>query len=62
MHMRDRTTQIREGQPFPGLAPAWRAITVGPESEDWAVVDDHGMVAYVGPAIIAARVAVYANE
>lgn len=62
MPMRDLHRPIREGQPFPGLAQAWRAITVGPDGDDWAVIDDHGMVAYVGPALIAARVAVYANE
>lgn len=35
----------------------YRAITLGPGDEDWAVVDHHGRVVYVGLAQFAARMA-----
>lgn len=42
----------------PAPAPdALRVVTLGPGEEDWAVVDDRGGVAYVGPALFAARYA-----
>ena len=42
----------------PAPAPdALRVVTLGPGEEDWAVVDDRGDVAYVGPALFAARYA-----
>ena len=35
----------------------YRTQTVGPDADDWAVVDDHGEVLWRGPAILAARAA-----
>jgi hypothetical protein len=37
--------------------PAYRAITIGPAHDDWAVVDRHGEVIYRGHAMHAARMA-----
>lgn len=37
--------------------PRVRVVTFGPGEEDWAVLDEHGQVAYVGPAVLAARYA-----
>ena len=43
------------GEPAPHGHP--RVVTFGPGEEDWAVLDEHGEVAYVGPAMFAARFA-----
>ena len=37
--------------------PVLRVVTLGPGEEDWAVLDEDGEVAYLGPALFAARYA-----
>ena len=44
----------------PTEVPEPRVVTFGPGEEDWAVVDPDGTVAYVGPALFAARFAAQA--
>ena len=44
-------------EPVPGRL---QVVTLGPGEEDWAVIDEHGEVAYVGPAMFAARFAAHA--
>ncbi len=44
-------------QRFPRPDANYRAQTVGPDPDDWAVVDEQGEVVWRGPAILAARAA-----
>jgi hypothetical protein len=43
--------------PPPEPAGHPRVVTFGPGEEDWAVLDAHGALAYVGPALFAVRYA-----
>lgn len=46
----------------PADTPAPRVVTFGPDEEDWAVVESDGTVAFVGPALFAARFAARAGR
>lgn len=42
---------------FPRPEASYRTQTMGPDTEDWAVVDERGEVVYTGNAYFAARAA-----
>ena len=50
----DKAQKRRAGE---SRQPAYRAVTLGADREDWVVVDNRGQVLYRGDARVAAMVA-----
>ena len=52
-----KPTRLARKQRKERAKASYRAVTLGTEREDWAVVDDHGDVVWRGDAKVAALIA-----